>query len=79
LAAKRSVDVALWGRHSQYLQHFSSDPKNKAICQRMNIPDRIQQAAERMKFFQTEEYLNRISGTLGVDPTLVFHKRVLLT
>ncbi len=71
LKAKRSADIQLWQRHLKYLTQYSSRTTHADVVARMNLPQRIQQAHDRLAFFSTDDYLSRIHGTLGTDPALV--------
>ncbi len=70
LDAKRDADIRLWNRHLHYLNSYCSQPNHAEVAQRMDLPQRIKQAEERLEFFQTEDYLQRIEGTLGTDPAI---------
>jgi len=71
LDAKRRADIRLWERHEKYLKQYCSRTTHQEVVERMRLEARIQQAKERLDFFKTDEYLERIQGTLGTDPSLV--------
>ncbi len=71
LNAKRIADINLWTKHRKYLKHFCTKSTHAEVVSRMNLEARIQQANERLEFFKSDEYLKRIEGTLGTDPSLV--------
>ncbi len=71
LDAKRRADIRLWERHEEYLKHYCNKATHQVVTARMGLEARIKQAQERLEFFKTEEYLERIQGTLGTDPALV--------
>lgn len=71
LDTKRKCDIALWQRHLRYLTKFSSQKTHQDVVERMKLPNRIQQARERIEFFKTEDYVRRLQGTLGTDPALM--------
>lgn len=70
LRTKRNVDIALWQRHLTYLQRYCSHATHAEVVQRMHLVDRIRQAEDRLAFFNTDVYLQRMQGTLGTDPAL---------
>ncbi len=76
LSAKQAADIRLWQRHQKYLKQYCSKPTHGDVVQRMNLHARLQQAAERLEFFKSDEYLTRIEGTLGTDPALVKSKSI---
>lgn len=71
LDAKRRADIQLWTRHHKYLTRFCMKSTHADVVERMQLKKRIQQAEERLQYFKTEDYLQRIEGTLGVDPALI--------
>ena len=71
LMAKRHADIRLWQRHKKYLTNYSKQSTHADVVNRMDLKARILQANERLEFFKTDEYLERIAGTLGTDPALV--------
>lgn len=71
LDAKRRSDIRLWERHESYLKHYCSKSAHQEVAARMNLETRLLQVRERLDFFKTQEYLDRLHGTLGTDPSLV--------
>jgi hypothetical protein len=71
LSAKQTADIRLWQRHHQYLKQFAAKATHVDVTQRMDLTARIEQAAQRLEFFQSPEYVARLEGTLGTDPHLV--------
>lgn len=71
LEAKKRADMQLWERHERYLKQFSSKKNHQAVIGRMQLEARIQQIHERLAFFKTDAYRERLQGTLGVDPALI--------
>ncbi|MCA9191868.1 MAG: hypothetical protein KDB03_08900 [Planctomycetales bacterium] len=71
LRAKQIADMHLWSRHHKYLSRFCSKHVNDEVTRRLDLQARIAQAEDRMKYFETPEYLKRLQGTLGTDPALV--------
>lgn len=76
LDAKRRADIKLWQRHRKYLKQYCTKATHADVVRRMDLEARIQQANERLAFFETDEYLKRIAGTLGTDPALVKDTRI---
>ncbi len=71
LEAKRSADKALWQRHIKYLQNYVTRDSHSDVIARLQLEQRLKEARERLTFCNSEAYLQRIQGTLGVDPNLV--------
>ncbi|MCA9125702.1 MAG: hypothetical protein KDB22_01410 [Planctomycetales bacterium] len=74
LCAKQTADVELWKRHRAYLTEYCKKVTHAEVVERMDLHARIQQANERLEFFESDKYLEQLQGTLGADPTLVFSK-----
>ncbi|MCR9296761.1 MAG: hypothetical protein NXI32_28980 [bacterium] len=71
LDAKRRADIRLWLRHHKYLNRFCIKQSNAEVVHRLGLQALIREADERLQYLRSDEYLQRIEGTLGVDPTLV--------
>ncbi len=70
IKAKQTVDRNLWKRHVEYLSEYVTRTTHKTVIQRLNLEQRLKDAQERLAFCESESYLARVRGTLGVDPTL---------
>ena len=75
LEAKRLADQALWQRHIKYLQNYFAKQSHADVAARLKLDQRLQECRERLKFCNSDAYLERIQGTLGVDPRLVYQAR----
>jgi hypothetical protein len=71
LEAKRRADLTLWQRHIRTLQNYCAKQSHADVVQRLNLENRLQECRQRLQFCNSEAYLERIQGTLGVDPYLV--------
>lgn len=71
LDAKRKVDMQLWERHRKYLKKYCTLATHADVVERMSLRDRLTEAEERLAYLNTQEYVERIQGTLGTDPALV--------
>ncbi|GAB5402460.1 MAG: hypothetical protein Aurels2KO_06910 [Aureliella sp.] len=77
LEAKRWADIRRWQRHKDYLEAFMEKRTHVEISGRMGLADRLKQASARLEFFQSDDYLTELDGTLGTDPSLVAKDGVL--
>lgn len=77
LEAKRWADIRRWQRHKDYLEAYMEKRTHTEISQRMGLADRLKQASARLQFFQSDDYLTELDGTLGTDPSLVTRDGVL--
>lgn len=71
LEAKRTADQTLWQRHIKNLQNYCAKASHVEVAARLKLELRLQEARERLSFCNSDAYLKRIQGTLGVDPKLV--------
>ena len=76
LEAKKQSDLKLWQQHRDYLSQYSSAEEADDVVQRLGLQEKLQQAEERLKYIDSEEYFQRIHGTLGTDPALLFGSKV---
>jgi phosphoenolpyruvate carboxykinase (diphosphate) len=70
LVSKQAIDIQLWQRHQAYLTEYCNRSTHKAVIERLGLKERLQKTAERLAFCHSAAYLDRIRGTLGVDPCL---------
>ncbi len=69
--SKQTVDVRLWQRHIAYLTEYCGRSTHTSVVQRLGLRDRLKNANQRLAYCQSDAYLDRIRGTLGVDPSLI--------
>ena len=68
LRAKQELDVRLWRRHIEYLEHFMDRAGYADEARRLGIPDRLKTARLNLEDVQSEGYLKKLVGTLGAQP-----------
>jgi len=68
LEAKRRIDRSLARRHIRTLESFLSKPTYSEEAARLGITDRLLRAYERRDAAESEDYLQKLHGTLGVHP-----------
>ncbi len=71
LSSKQSSDTVMWKRHVEYLASFIAQATSDEIVKRLNLPARLDHARSELKRVSDPTYLHRLTGTLGVDPTVV--------
>ncbi len=70
LEAKAKVDARLWGRHLKSLEAFAAKEIYASEQAPLRIAERLSFARRRLGETQDPRYIERLSGTLGVDPTV---------
>lgn len=70
LAAKQASDVAMWKRHVAYLESFVNQQTSTEVVKRLELPSRLEKAKAELKRVSDSTYLHRLTGTLGLDPTV---------
>ncbi|TWT59342.1 hypothetical protein [Rubinisphaera italica] len=68
LKAKQVVDLKLMRRHQEYLEKWSQQPDAVQLSERMQIEDRKAWVESKITEIKSEEYLDSLTGTLGVQP-----------
>ena len=68
LKVKQQRDTALWQRHVDSLQQFLDQPDYADEAKRLDIAGRLAKAKEKLATVQHEDYLEKLTGTLGADP-----------
>ncbi|MDZ4851146.1 MAG: hypothetical protein SGI77_17805 [Pirellulaceae bacterium] len=70
LVTKQAVDIRLWERHLAYLTEYCNRTTHGAVVARLKLNERLKNSQERLDFCRSSAYVDRIRGTLGVDPSL---------
>jgi hypothetical protein len=68
LLKKQRIDVQLCERNIEYLTKFLSRPGYSEKAVRLNIPERLAAAKEKLEYYRSDEYVQSLVGTLGADP-----------
>ena len=72
LAAKQKLDRALWHRHADYLDRFLKRPSHEDEAQRLGIANRLALARQTLAEIETPAYLEKLTGTIGVEPIAAY-------
>lgn len=70
LETKRRSDQRLWQRHIKYLENYRAKQSHADVIARLKLEQRLKECRQRLEFCNSDAYLQRIQGTLGVDPAL---------
>jgi hypothetical protein len=70
LRAKQQLDQTLWQRHVKYLELFLSRETHREEAARLGIAMRLKEAHHQLRGSALPEYVEKLHGTLGVEPTL---------
>ena len=68
LALKQQKDICFYDSQIAYLEAFMTNPNNDALVSEMKIEDRLQSVKERYNEVKSNDYINRLVGTIGADP-----------
>jgi len=68
LHTKQRRDIGMWNRHVSHLQRFLDDKDYEDESQRLDIPQRLQMAKQKLAAVQEPDYIESLVGTLGADP-----------
>ncbi|MCK4841893.1 MAG: hypothetical protein KAT04_08420 [Methylococcales bacterium] len=68
LEVKQARDVALWCKHVNNLEDFSTRQGYADEIERLNINTRLIKAQEQLARVKSPDYLQQMVGTIGADP-----------
>jgi hypothetical protein len=68
LKAKQAVDIRLWRRHVEYLNHFFRKPTHEDVAGQLNIADRLTHARKMLEEVESPAHLENLFQTLGAEP-----------
>ncbi|MFB9056630.1 hypothetical protein ACFFU9_07700 [Mariniflexile ostreae] len=68
LVLKQQKDIRFYESQLAYLKAFMANPNNTILVSEMNIKDRLKSVKDTLDYVKTEDYLNSLVGTIGVDP-----------
>jgi hypothetical protein len=51
-----------------YMENFLKSDRHKSEAMRLGIPTRLEKAKAKLKEIRNPEYMNKIEGTIGLDP-----------
>ena len=57
----------------EYLKNFMDIPENEILVKQMHISNRHKKTEQRLKYVESEKYINELVGTIGADP--LFRKK----
>jgi hypothetical protein len=68
LATKQQRDIALWLRHTAYLEAFANRASHQDVAEKLDIKSRLEAAKAKLEFVSRDAYLQSLRGTIGADP-----------
>jgi hypothetical protein len=68
LLTKQQRDTVLWKRHVKSLERFLARKSHTDVAQSMEIESRLRAAREMLDAVSSEQYIDRLRGTIGADP-----------
>jgi phosphoenolpyruvate carboxykinase (diphosphate) len=71
LRAKQTVDMALWRRHTDYLERFLKRTTYAREAGRLGIAERLEAARKERARVSSPTYVEELQGTLGAEPAIV--------
>ncbi|MDA7915904.1 hypothetical protein N9B94_01565 [Verrucomicrobia bacterium] len=70
LKAKQALDIKLWERNVKYLEAFLERPTHARESTRLGLADKLTRAIATLAETGTTGYLEKLKGTLGVQPEI---------
>jgi hypothetical protein len=68
LKAKQAVDIRLWRRHVEYLNHFFRKPSYEDVAGQLDIAGRLTHARKKLEEVESPAHLKNLFQTLGAEP-----------
>jgi phosphoenolpyruvate carboxykinase (diphosphate) len=68
LELKQNRDIDFYKRQVSYLEQFGANPENISLIGHMKIDERIEKAKNMLKKVASQQYLEELVGTIGLDP-----------
>jgi hypothetical protein len=68
LEIKQARDITLWRHHVASLEDFLNLESHADAAERLEIPNRLEKARQKLSAIQNPEYLESLVGTIGADP-----------
>lgn len=68
LQLKQQKDASFYDSQIAYLEAFIANPNNDVLVSEMKIKNRLASVKQLYKDTKSENYLNRLTGTIGADP-----------
>ncbi|WNH08308.1 hypothetical protein [Thalassobellus suaedae] len=72
LEIKQKKDICFYDSQIAYLETFMKNPNNDALVSEMKIKEQLDTVKERFNSVKSNDYINRLVGTIGADP--LYHK-----
>jgi hypothetical protein len=72
LKERQTIERKLWNRHVQYLEKFLKRTSHADEAERLGIGARLRQALQTLQTVESENYIERLRGTIGTQPIAQF-------
>jgi hypothetical protein len=67
LKNKQIIDIQLMNKKIKNLESFIANPINAGVLESYGYKDKLDYAKEQLKYYESDEYLESLVGTLGAD------------
>ncbi|MGB5989828.1 MAG: hypothetical protein WBG43_08830 [Marinifilaceae bacterium] len=68
LVRKQQIDINFQKNQIEYINTFINNPLNDNTVEQLQLNEKIKDAKIQLEYFESEEYLNDLVGTIGADP-----------
>jgi hypothetical protein len=76
LEAQRTVDLQLAETQARYLEEFLARPNYADVASLLDIPGRLSQAQATARAARAQDYIEKLTGTIGAEPTIAAAMRL---
>ena len=67
LKLKQQQEIENWNNKIDYIQKFKKQEVNQSICEELKLDEKLELAKNNLKEVSSEEYLKKLTGTIGLD------------
>jgi len=67
LRNKQIIDIQLMNKKIKNLESFIANPINAGVLESYGYKDKLSKAKERLEYYESDEYLDSLVGTIGAD------------
>jgi len=73
LLTKQNIDQKLWKKHTKNLKRFLKLKGHEDLAETLKIREQLEKAKAQLDKVKRPDYIDKLKGTIGADPTLWKH------
>ena len=68
LKHKQQSDIKFCKFQIEYSTNFKNESTNAGLAEEMEIDKKIEKLTERLRYMESDRYIDDLTGTIGLDP-----------